>query len=93
MTVSEGRYLRLTPGLFGTTGAFDNGAYADPNYDETLSDQINMLNLDGSWNRYIYTPDGWYDSYTLAPPANVYLGPGSAYYYYRAADSDFVVTF
>jgi autotransporter-associated beta strand protein len=58
---------------------------ADPNFDENMSDQIVILNPNGSWRRLIRqntTPPRWYDTETKGETTLI-LEPGKAYYYIR----------
>ena len=58
---------------------------ADPNFDENQSDQIVILNSNGSWRRLIRQntiPPRWYDTETKGE-TTLTLEPGKAYYYIR----------
>jgi len=55
-------------------------------YDSTLSDQVVILNANGSWRRLLRHPTSpshiWYDTQNMGP-TTLQLEPGRAYYYIR----------
>ena len=59
-------------------------------FDETLADQIVILNSNGSWRRLIRRPSGiWYDTANPNASGNtsMTLTPGQGYYYLRRSSS------
>lgn len=87
--IPEGRSII---GLAQVTDVPLQAAFASPregtiaaSFDETKADILAFLAADGSWRRFIRTPDhGWFDIRASAPAAGVFR-PGEACYYLRQA--------
>lgn len=82
--ISEGKTLAASTAFESVT------PYGDPGTNESLSDQVVILNSNGSWRRLIRRSNGtWYDTANPNSAGNttLTLEPGKAYYYIRRSNN------